>query len=237
MLQACLNGGRSRRFHPAVPVTPEQLSDDARAAFAVGAQEFHIHPRGRDELESLQADAVAAALDAVRQAVPGAPVGLSTHDGIPPGGAARVPFLRTWYRKPDYVSVNLVESDAPDVMTIMTEMGIGVEAGIWSVADARRFMALPLAPHCLRILIEIQEQDLASGLPVVDGILDVLSAAGSKLPILLHGLDAGKWPFIREAHRRGFDTRVGLEDGCDLPDGTVTTGNAAQVAAARKLAG
>lgn len=236
MLQACLNGGRSRRNHSGVPVTPEQIASDAKAAFAAGASEFHFHPRGPDELESLAADAIAAAIDAVRSAVPGAPIGLSTHAGIPPGGAARIPFLRTWHRKPDYVSVNLVEEDAPEVMAIMRDMGIGIEAGIWSVADARRFVALPGSRHCLRILIEINEQDIANGLQAVDGILDVLKAAGIYLPILLHGLDEGKWPFIREAHARGFDTRVGLEDGFTMPDGTRASGNAAQVAAARALA-
>ena len=55
MLQACLNGGRAKSEHPAIPCTAEELAADARAASAFGAAEFHIHPRGADSLESLGA--------------------------------------------------------------------------------------------------------------------------------------------------------------------------------------
>lgn len=78
MLQACLNGGRAKSEHPAIPCTAEELAADARAASAFGAAEFHIHPRGADSLESLAPEDVAAALRAMRENAPGALIGLST---------------------------------------------------------------------------------------------------------------------------------------------------------------
>jgi hypothetical protein len=48
----------------------------------------------------------------------------------------------------------------------------------------------------------------------------VLARAGLGKPVLLHGFDATVWSFAERAGRQGFSTRVGLEDGSTLPDGT-----------------
>jgi uncharacterized protein (DUF849 family) len=66
-------------------------------------------------------------------------------------------------------------------------------------------------------------------------ILGVLARAGVRKPVLLHGFDATVWPFVEHAARQGFSTRVGLEDGCVLPDGTSAPSNAALVAAAAAM--
>ena len=42
---------------------------------------------------------------------------------------------------------------------------------------------------------------------------------------------------LRDALRRGLDTRMGLEDTTREPDGAVTAGNAALVRAATRLVG
>jgi uncharacterized protein (DUF849 family) len=43
-LQACLNGGRTREDHPAVPQTPRELAADAIAVRDAGAFSVHVHP-------------------------------------------------------------------------------------------------------------------------------------------------------------------------------------------------
>jgi uncharacterized protein (DUF849 family) len=236
MLQACLNGERTKAFHRAVPCTPEELAADARAVVAAGAEELHLHPRDADGRETLDADAVAAALRAVRAAVPGVPVGISTRWAIPPGGRARQAPMHAWTVQPDYVSVNLAEADAPEVMGLMLEQGIGVEAGLATVADARRFAALPERDRCLRVLVEIEEQDEATARAVAAAIVEVLDIAGIGLPRLLHGFEASVWPLHRDALARGLDTRIGLEDGSLLPTGERAAGNVALVRAARAMA-
>ena len=56
--------------------------------------------------------------------------------------------------------MNLSERDAPAVIELLARRGIGVEAGLASAADAERLAKLPGHRPVLRILIEIQEQDL-----------------------------------------------------------------------------
>jgi uncharacterized protein (DUF849 family) len=232
MLQACLNGGRTRAAHPTVPLTADELARDAAAVLRAGARELHVHPRGADGLESLEPADIAAALDAIRRAVPATPVGVSTRSPIRPGGRARHAPMRAWSILPDYVSVNLIEEDAPEVIALMLDRGIGVEAGLWSPADAARFATLPRAGACLRVLIEINEQDLGEALNALEGVIAILDASGSTLPRLLHGDNATMWPLYRESLKRGLDARIGFEDGLDLPDGERAADNAALIAAA-----
>ena len=237
MLQACLNGNRDTAFHPAVPRTPDELARDAKAVVAAGADALHVHPRHAAGRESVQPADIAAALAAIRASAPGTPVGVSTGWWIAPGGRARhhVP-IAAWQVLPDYVSVNLIEEDAPEVIALALGKGIGVEAGLWSVADAERFVALADAPRCLRTLLEINEQDVAEAVVATEGIRAVLARAGLGLPSMLHGYEATKWRLYREALRRGLDTRIGLEDGKHMPSGAVAESNEALIRAASDLA-
>lgn len=236
MLQACLNGRRSKTFDPAVPCTPGELAIDAKAVVEAGAQELHIHPQDRAEQETLDPDETAEALEAIRRSVPAIPIGLSTGWWIPPGGHARQQKIRAWRVLPDYVSVNLSEEDAPEVMAIAIEKGMGVEAGLSSMSDPERFTELPMAPRCLRALIEINEQDVDDARRVAQAILGVLDQSRLRTPRLLHGFDATKWPLYRDALRLKLDSRIGFEDGDTLPSGSKVRSNAELIRAARTLA-
>jgi uncharacterized protein (DUF849 family) len=234
MLQACLNGNRGRDFNHAVPLTPQELARDAVACRAAGADEFHIHPRNANGAESFAAGDIAAALGAVRASVPGVPIGVSTREGIMAGAAARQRAFQAWDVLPDYVSVNLSEDDAPEVVKLMLKRGIGIEAGLATVADAERYVALPEANACLRVLIEIEEQKSAEAISAALDLIAVLDRAGSRLPRQLHGYDSCKWALHGEALRLGLDQRIGLEDGKLLPDGRIAESNAELIAVAVK---
>lgn len=236
MLQACLNGARDKRFHPDTPFTPEELAFQAEAVVAAGAGELHLHPRDASGAETLDPDIIATVLTALRRRVPGTPVGLSTHADIPPGGRGRLDAIARWTELPDYVSINLVEDDSSEMIALALEKGIGIEAGLWSVEDAERFVRLDAAPKCLRVLLEINEQDEAEGLAAAAGIRQVLARVGLELPILQHGFDATVWPLYRDALMRGLDSRIGLEDGRHLPNGEVAEGNAELIKAALLIA-
>jgi uncharacterized protein (DUF849 family) len=232
MLQACLNGNRARAFHPALACSPAELAIDARAAVKAGAKELHVHPRSAEGEQSLEPHDVANALLAIRETVPGIAIGISTLWEIKPGGRARQAPIREWRILPDYVSVNLVEEDALEIMALMIGRGIGIEAGLWSYADALRFVEMPSAGRCLRILVEINEQNKKAGLSVAKDILAVLEHSSLGLPILLHGAGSTMWPVHDEAVRRGLDRRIGLEDGVLLPDGKRAVDNAELLRAA-----
>src|SRR2546423_9918145 len=134
MLQACLNGRRDKDFHAATPLSPRELAADARAVVQAGAQELHIHPRDASGRESLHPDDTAQALEAIRASVPGIPVGVSTGWWIAPQGRKRQAHIRAWRVLPDYVSINLIDEDAAEVIELALQKGIGVEAGLLAAA-------------------------------------------------------------------------------------------------------
>ncbi|MGE0237432.1 MAG: 3-keto-5-aminohexanoate cleavage protein [Parvibaculaceae bacterium] len=236
MLQACLNGARSRRDHPKIPLSPEELAQDAAAVVAAGVAELHVHPRGADGLETLAPEDTARALAAIRGQVPGIPIGLTTREGIRTDPARGFDQMTAWCVLPDYVSVNLAEADAPEIIALMLAKGIGVEAGLTTVADARRFATLATVEDCLRVLVEIDfENDVAKAETLADDILRVLADNRIALPVLLHGSDASVWPLYRKSLALGIDARLGFEDGVHLPDGRIARDNRDIILAARAL--
>ena len=232
IVQACVNGARDAAFHPALPLTPDAMARDGAACVAVGAAEVHLHARGPDGRESLAPAAMDATVRAVRQACPGTLIGVSTGAWIERDEERTLAAIDGWRELPDYASVNLSESAAPAVIARLLSRGIAVEAGLASVADAERLVALSLGGRALRMLIEVSEQDFDEALAVVDGIETVLNRAGLRRPMLVHGRDATVWRFVALAAERRWSTRVGLEDGKTLPNGATATDNAALVAAA-----
>jgi uncharacterized protein (DUF849 family) len=76
---------------------------------------------------------------------------------------------------------------------------------------------------------------VAQGLDAAHAILAILDRAGMRLPRLLHGYNATKWPLFREALRLGLDTRIGLEDGALLPSGARAENNLDLIRAACAL--
>jgi len=224
IVQACINGARPDHYHPRLPRTAEAIAIDAAACVAVGAAELHIHPRGRDGRESLSS--VDETVRAVRRTCPGTFVGVSTGAWIEGDKKRTRNCIAAWRLLPDYASVNLSEQDAPAVIALLHNMGVGVEAGLATVADAERFVALPDCRRTLRILIEIGEQDLEKADAVANEIRQVLEQANVRRPILLHGFDASVWHFVKRAHHQRWSTRVGLEDGCQRPNGEIASGNA-----------
>ena len=50
-----------------------------------------------------------------------------------------------------------------------------------------------------------------------------------------NGFDETVWHFINQAQQRHWSTRVGLEDGCQLADGSIALDNAALVQAGAQV--
>jgi uncharacterized protein (DUF849 family) len=232
MVQAALNGTRTRAEHAAIPVTPAEQATEARASVAAGAGAVHVHVRDTQGHESLDASDVAAAVDAIRLACPGTPIGIATGAWIVPDLRRRLSLVRSWTTLPDYASVNLHEAGAPQVIELLLERGIGVEAGIWNAPAAVSLIDSGLADKCLRILLEPAEASCSARA----NLLQIEHAlAGAKPPRLLHGLGHCAWHVIELAARRRYDTRTGFEDTLRLPDGSLAGSNAELVSAACRL--
>ncbi|MES0099975.1 3-keto-5-aminohexanoate cleavage protein [Mesorhizobium sp. M0019] len=232
IVQTCINGARSADYHPQLPLDPEAMARDGAACVAAGAAELHVHARGLDGRESLAPATMDQTVLALRRACPGTLIGVSTGAWIENDDQRTLAAIAAWSELPDYASVNLSEDAAPAVMDRLRQRGIGIEAGLASVTDAERLVSLDNGNRVLRILIEISEQEPDAALEISDDIAAVLDGARMRRAILLHGADATVWPFVHRAAERRWSTRVGLEDGKALPDGTVASGNAALTAVA-----
>ncbi|MUN40239.1 3-keto-5-aminohexanoate cleavage protein [Actinomadura litoris] len=235
MLQICPNGTRSGSDHPAVPVTPSAVGAAVRAAAEVGARDAHVHCKDGAGGDTIEPAHVAATLTAVREAAPGVTVGVTTGAWTAPDPAERAALVRSWTVLPDHASVNFHEPGAELVAGTLLDLGVGVEAGIFSGTDAaERFLAWPHAGRVLRVLAEVTDTDPETARETAKDLLHALRA-GHERPILLHGEDGGAWPVLRFAARRGLDTRIGLEDTLTLPDGSPAADNTALVQTARAL--
>jgi uncharacterized protein (DUF849 family) len=237
LLQACLNGNRSRRDHPSVPVTPEELAADARRALAAGARELHVHPRGPDQRDSVEAGPVAATVRAIRAACPGTPLGLTTGLWTTGGDPERrLACVEAWEELPDYVSVNLSEPGFGQLCALLVRRGVGIEAGVWTLADAAVLIESGVEP--LRVLVETGETGDQHPVAASAEIERTLVEGGVSAPQLHHGADASAWPVLDAALERGRDVRIGLEDTLAMPDGAPARDNAQLVAeAATRLSG
>ncbi|MDO3636254.1 3-keto-5-aminohexanoate cleavage protein [Mycolicibacterium arseniciresistens] len=231
-LKACINGARTPDQHPGLPVSPDQLAAAALAAHRAGAQAVHLHPKTPDGVDSLRPDVVAAAVTAVRQAVPGLPLGVTTGYWALPDAAERRRAVESWDVLTDFASLNWHEPGSPELAQVLLSKGLGVEVGIFHAEAAQSWAGSDIAAHCMRVMIELQAD---AGTALADDLLDQVTAAGSPAPVLLHGLDESCWPLLEHAGVRGVQTRIGLEDTLHLPDGSLAPDNAALVSAAVDL--
>ncbi|OAN37967.1 3-keto-5-aminohexanoate cleavage protein [Mycolicibacterium iranicum] len=231
-VKACINGARTPDQHPHLPVTPRQLAAEAVAAHRAGAKAVHMHPKNSDGRDSLLAAEVDAAVAAVREALPGLPLGVTTGYWALPDAQQRLDAVAGWTVLPDFASLNWHEPGSPELARLLLDRGLGVEVGIFHAEAAQTWAASDVAAHCMRVMIELgADGDVATA----DEVLVLVAEADSPAPVLLHGLDESCWPLLQHAGLRGLQTRIGLEDTLTLPDGSVAAGNAELVSAAVDL--
>ena len=232
LLEAALNGAR---IHPAVPRTPGALAEAARASVAAGARVLHLHAFDEAGRETLAAEPCAAALLAVRAACPGVPISLSTSAAIEPDPDRRRELVARWTVLPELVTANQGEAGIGELCEDLIARGVGIEAGLLSVADAEAFVRSGLAERCARALVEPLDADPRDAVAHAAAIEDVLARAGVALEQVHHGDGLASWAVNARALGRGHGIRTGLEDTPVLPDGRTAPDNAALVRAAAAM--
>ncbi|OOC55684.1 MULTISPECIES: 3-keto-5-aminohexanoate cleavage protein [Nocardiopsis] len=233
---ACLNGDRRPGAHPALPVSVDQVVADAHAVVAAGATEIHVHPRNSSGAESLEPQVVAPLMERLQAEGPGVPVSLTTSLSAEADPWRRYDLVQRWAASalPDSVTVNLHEAGSVDLIRLLEDRRIGVEAGVWTVEAARILVATGL--EAAAVLVEPTQVAVEDARRNADAILSLLDRAGVDRPRMLHGADATAWPVLEAAVSEGYDIRMGLEDTMRLPDGEEAHDNAALVAQAVNLA-
>lgn len=249
-LVVSLNGSRGAGDGAAVPMSPGDLVDAARAAVAAGGREVLVHARTPCGRESLSPRVVGPLLEALREAGLGAGSrvrgGPGSGGGVGPGGGAavsvavsvgsepdhagRLARVRSWTVLPDRAVVRFAEPGARELAEALLERGVAVDAEVpvgGAPGPLERFLAWPVrAPARVRLVAELASADPG---PVAE-----LLRRLPPVPVLLFGRGAAAWPVLWLAARYGTGARIGVGDVLHLPDGRAARSNAELVAAAAR---
>jgi len=231
-LQAALNGDR---IHPAAPRTPSAIAEAARAAVGAGAQSVHVHAFDGAGRETLDGAACAKVVRAIRALCPETPISVTTSAAIVGNPRKRFSIVEAWEEMPDLVTANQGEPGIVELCELLLSRGVGVEAGLLSIADARAFVRSGLAGKCRRVLIEPLDVDPEVAVQHAAEMEDIVISAGITLEQVHHGYGIACWAVNRRGLERGHGIRTGLEDTTLLPDGKQARDNADLVAAAARL--
>lgn len=236
--------------HP-VPVTPEQMAHEARAAFDAGASVMHVHLRdqapGRGFLPSWDPELAAAVCDAIRAACPGVILNLTTGVLGPDidGPAACIRRVRPEIAACNAGSLNYLKLredgrwawppmvfDNPvdkieRFVAVMRECGTHPEFECFDVGIVRSvglFAKAGLVDGTPELNFVM---GVASGMPCDAALLALLpgyAPPGAVWQATLIGR-AEIWPVHQRAAELGGMLRTGLEDTFYLPDGRRARGN------------
>jgi len=231
-LQAALNGDR---IHPAAPRDPAAIAQAARAAVDAGAQSVHVHAFDDAGRETLEGAACVKVLRAIRALCPESPISLTTSAAIVGNPRERFSIVEAWTDMPDLVTANQGEPGIVELCELLLSRGVGIEAGLLSVEDARAFAGSGLAGRCRRVLVEPLDADPVAAVQHAAEMEDIVAAAGIALEQVHHGYGIACWAVNQRGLDRGHGIRTGLEDVTLLPDGRQARDNADLVAAAARL--
>ena len=234
-----------------VPVTPEQMATEAKAACDAGATIVHLHFRdqrpGMGQFPSWDPDVAGAIVDAIRDRCPGVLINSST--GVV-GADISGPLAVLARIKPEIAALNAgslnylkARSDGRWAWPPMLfDNPVEKVAGFLEAMNA-----LGIAPECeafdtgiVRSVGLFQQVGLLKGAPHVSFVMGVASGMPAKaawLPLLIEELPPGAhwqsiaigrqevWDVHRATARLGGNVRTGLEDTFYLPDGSKATSN------------
>jgi len=241
--------------HP-VPVTPEEMAREARAAFDAGAAVMHVHFRqqgpGKGHLPSWEPELAATIMQAIRDACPGVILNESTgtiganisgplaclravRPEIAACNAGSLNYLKvradgTW-ACPPHLFDNPVEK-VKAYLDVMAEIGTQPEFECFDVGIVRcvgmyaRNGMFKGRPKYNFVM------GVESGMPTDPDLLPILQkliVAGAPWQVTAIGRE-NIWPLHRRAAELGGHLRTGLEDTFYLPDGSKVGSNAELVA-------
>jgi uncharacterized protein (DUF849 family) len=231
-LQAALNGDR---IHPAAPRNPTAIAEAARTAVDAGAHSVHVHAFDDAGRESLEGAACAKVLRAIRALCPESPISLTTSAAIVGDPRERFRIVEAWEEMPDLVTANQGEPGIVELCELLLSRGVGIEAGLLTIEDARAFVRSGLAGRCRRVLVEPLDAHPHAAVQHAAKMEDIVMSAGITLPQVHHGYGLACWAVNRRGLERGHGIRTGLEDVTLLPDGKQARDNADLVASAARL--
>ena len=201
MVKISMNGGVSKADNPYVPVNPEEYLEEIAWFMQHGVNNFHIHFRGADGVDTLEQKYVRPQFQKLKEVFPNAMIGVGSPLLYGRTSEIRLNQVNRWTWKPDYISVNVCEEGSPQLSELLQKQGIPIEYGIFEMEDAEEF--------------------------VRQGYIDYLHDKYPEGNYLIHGEDIFTWDVIRFADSRGVDWRIGFEDIDRDENGQLLTSNVA----------
>ncbi len=262
VITCALNGVLTDPVQHHVPVTPEEMANEARAAFDEGATVMHIHLRdqlpGRGRMSSWDAKLSQEVQDAIRAACPGVIINHTsgvigpdisgalecirrTRPEISACNAGSLNYLKvkadgTW-AWPPILFDNPVEKVRAFVEVITAAGSLPefecFDVGIVRCVEMYRDAGLYKGPLEYNFVMGVE-----SGMPADPDLLPILlklMVSGSNWQVTAIGRQE-IWPLHRRCAELGGFLRTGLEDSFYLPDGSRATSNGQLIAALAKLA-
>lgn len=247
ILMAAPNGARrTKKDHPALPMTPDEIAVAAAACLDAGAVLLHLHVRDRNGVHTLDPDAYRAATEAIRRAVGDRMIVQVTTEAVgmfsPAEQIASVRAVR-----PEAVSVAICElaatadqeADAAAFFAWLHGEGVMTQYILYSVDDIRRFTDLRrrgLIPEDRPSVIYPLGRYTAGQVSAPADLLPFLAAKeadndNSVWTVCAFGPREGACAVAAAA--LGGHVRVGFENNLRLGDGSIAPDNAALLAQAR----
>ncbi|MDW8281482.1 MAG: 3-keto-5-aminohexanoate cleavage protein [Myxococcales bacterium] len=248
---AIVGAETTREQNPYLPLTPEELGEEAARCAAAGATVIHLHVRDEQGRASQDTERFRAAIRAIRarcdviiQTSTGGAVGMSVEERCGPlrlSGADR-PEMATLNVGTINFGDDIFVNRRPDTMDI-----------------ARRIRAAGLHPEVeiydlshIEIAAELVRHELLQPPLHVQFVLGVRGALGASLRNLellvqrladlpgpvswaVAGIGRHQLPMVEAGARLGGHVRVGLEDNIYLDKGVLAQGSAPLVARAAEL--
>jgi uncharacterized protein (DUF849 family) len=225
LVKIALNGARSKEQNKYLPHSLAEIEQEVKLLYKYGCRVFHIHcydANGNESLKPYDVNQLAALVKNISSEIQ---IGISSGDWIEPDFEKRKSYIKEWVNIPDFISVNMIEDDAIEISKLLISKGVKIEAGLNEKKAAEIFVESDLVKDCFRILIEPEPEEFDSAIKVIDEIVEVLDSNKVKVQRLLHGFNAVSWDILREAKRRGYDGRIGMEDTLYLENGKMVKGN------------
>ncbi len=231
---------KTKKDHPAVPITPDELAETARSALEAGAAMIHLHVRDDEERHSLDVERYRAAIAAVRQAVGPDMIVQVTSEAA---GVFEAPEQMAMVQelKPQAVSLAIreilpdaaAEAEGAAFLAWMARERIRPQYILYSAEDVTRFFALHrrgLVPDEQPFLLFVLGRYTAGQRSHPRDLLPFLAAAvesACEWAICAFGRLEGASALTAAA--LGGHVRVGFENNLYLADGSLAPDNTALV--------
>ena len=106
------------------------------------------------------------------------------------------------------MTANQGEEGILEVCELLISRGVGIEAGLLSLGDARQFVAAGVAGRCVRAMVEPLDADPADAVAHAEAIENTLHQAGVALEQVHHGDGIASWA----VNQRRYPPRLRNQD-------------------------